>query len=272
MRPLAENKRQNLLTAIRASALVILLAVFLGTGPSKLSASAQSKDDASEYKKLQELDQQTLHHGGNAATWRELRAIRDYFVKSGDPGALFLVEKLKAMNEAERKYLRGSEQLDIRVTQYMMLMEKQGTPLNIKYSIGFILADMFPHTSVETQTTILKTIVTSYTPSTYGREDRQFLDFALDRIGRPAVPYLIQVAGHNFPTVRCGAMGSLSDLAEDAKKAGLPDAPKLDCEATPKQREATLSEWKAWWEKYSDKFPYPELPSFFDLNAGEGIH
>ncbi|HEY4836986.1 MAG TPA: hypothetical protein VIH72_00140 [Candidatus Acidoferrales bacterium] len=59
-------------------------------------------------------------------------------------------------------------------------------------------------------------------------------------------------------------MDSLTSLAGQAKKAGVPDAPKLDCDAATKQRDVELTEWKVWWEKYGDKFPFPEVPSFFD--------
>jgi hypothetical protein len=265
MWPSRDRTYRKTRVTVRAIALPFSLILLLGLVPSELFASAQEQDFSNKYQQLQNLTFPDLKHDANDADKREERAIRDYFVKSGDVGARFLIGKLRDMNEDERKFLHGSEQFDIRVTRYMQLRLQQGQSNLLKYAIGFILADAFGRTNAETQTAILKEIVSSYTPSTYGKEDRQFLDFALVRIGRPGVPYLLQVAGHNFPTVRCGAMGSLASLADDAKKAGLPDAPKLDCDAATKQREAALSEWKVWWEKYGDKFPFPELPGFFDL-------
>jgi hypothetical protein len=270
MWPSANTVHRKTRLKIRAVALSISLLIFVGVFPSKFWLSAQELDFTKKYERLQKLEFPDLKRGDTKADEREERAIRDYFVQSGDAGARFLIGKLRRMNDDERKFLGGSDQLDIRVTQYMQSRIEQGQSNKLKYAIGFILADAFPHTDADTQTAILKELVNSYTPSTYGKEDRQFLDFALDRIGRAGVPYLIQVAGHNFPTVRCGAMSSLTGLADDAKKARLPDAPRLNCDAAPKVREAELNEWKAWWEKYGDKFPFPELPSFFDLNV-EGV-
>jgi hypothetical protein len=270
MWPSANTMHRKPRLKVRAMALSISLLIFVGVFPSKFFASAQELDFAKKYERLQRLEFPDLKRGANDADNREERAIRDFFVESGDAGARFLVGKLRGMNEDERKFLGGSDQLDIRVTQYMQSRMKQGQSNKLKYAIGFILADAFPHTNSDTQTAILKELVASYTPSTYGKEDRQFLDFALDRIGRPGVPSLIQVAGHNFPTVRCGAMASLTSLAEDAKRAGLPDAPKLDCNAAPRQRETALNEWNAWWKKYGDGFPFPTLPSFFDLTVDGG--
>jgi hypothetical protein len=209
-----------------------------------------------------------LHHGADPATWRELRAIRDYFVQAGAPGARFLVGKLKAMNEDERKFLHGSEEFDVHVAQYMMLMQERETPALIKYDVGFILADMFGRTSTDTQTAILNELAASYTPSTYA--DHGALDFDLDRIGRPGVSYLIVLANHNFQSVRCGGMKALNDLGKEAKSAGLPDSPKLNCKATADQRQFALNDWKAWWEKYGDRFTFPVLPSFFDWNKDGG--
>jgi hypothetical protein len=248
-----------------AIGLVLPLLLLPGMFPSSLALAAQERDFPGEYQKLETLEFPSLKRGDVDAHRREERAIRDYFIKSGDAGARFLVGKLKEMNDDERQYLHGSEQFDIRVTQYMQLRMERGESNLLKYSIGFILADMFPHTTAETQTMILRELASSYTPSTYGREDRQFLDFALNQIGRPGVPYFIQVAGHNFPTVRCGAMASLTGLAETAKKASLPDAPKLDCNAPAEQRQVALNEWKAWWEKNGGKVRFPRLPSFFDI-------
>jgi hypothetical protein len=248
----------------RGTALTISLTLLLGIFPSRLFASTQEQDFAKKYQRLQKLMFPDPKPTINLADKREEREIRDYFVQSGDVGARFLVGKLRDMNEDERKFLHGSEKFDDRVAQYMQLRIKQGQSNELKYAVGWILADMFGPSSAETRTAILKEIVASYTPSTYGNGDSQFLDFALDRIGRAGVPSLIQVASHTFPTVRCGAMDSLTSLAGHAKKAGVPDAPKLDCDAATKQRDVELTEWKVWWEKYGDKFPFPEVPSFFD--------
>jgi hypothetical protein len=247
---------------VRAIVLIIPLILFFGVWPSNLFVSAQPYDFEGEYEQLQKLELKMLGSGANTATWRELRTIRNYFFQAGDPGAKFLVEKLRAINEDERKFLHGSEEFDVHVAQYMMLMKEQGRSALTKYDLGYILADMFGRTSRDTRTAILNELVASYTPSTYG--DHGALDFDLDRIGRPAVPYLIVVANHNFQSVRCGGMEALSDLGKIAKKASLPDAPKLDCRASADQRGIALNEWKVWWEKYGDKFPFPEFPSFFD--------
>jgi hypothetical protein len=250
---------------INAVSFAVALLLVSHSNVAQAKSAENNHDFANEYQQLQKLQFKILSHGASDEDSHKLRAIRDYFVQTGDSGARFLIGKLNAMSEDERKYLKGSEQYDIRMVQYVQRLIDRGQAITIKYSIGFILADMFGRTSPDTQTAILKAMFNSYTPSTYGKEDRQNLDAAFIRIGRPAIPYLIEVANHNFPSVRCGAVLSLTDLAQEAKKAGLPDAPPLDCNAPPEQRQLALREWKAWWEKYGDKFPFPEIPSFFDL-------
>src|ERR1019366_1452987 len=268
MWPSSDKKQRKIPLSVRASAFIIPLILFLCICISGLSMPAQANDLASEYEQLQKLEVKILHHGADPATWRELRAIPDYFVQAGDPGARFLVGKLKAMNEDERKFLHGSEEFDVHVAQYMMLMQERETLALIKYDVGFILADMFGRTSTDTQTAILNELVASHTPSTYA--DHGALDFDLDRIGRPGVSYLIVLANHNFQSVRCGGMKALNELGKEAKNAGLPDSPKLNCKAMADQRQFALNDWKAWWEKYGDRFTFPVLPSFFDWNKDGG--
>jgi hypothetical protein len=267
MSPQLYIKRPKRVLAISAMPFFLLLVTLLGIVPYHFLLAAQQQDFAIKFERLQKLTFPDITHGVSDANKRELRSIRDYFVQSGDPGARFLIGKLRAMNEDERKFLHGSDQFDIRVTEYTQLRMKQGQSNLLKYSIGFILADMFGHTSSDTQTAILRELVSSYTPSTY---PDHALDYSLDRIGRPAVPYLIILADHNFQAVRCGGMDALRSLGEEAKKVSLPDAPKLDCKAPVEQRHIALNDWKAWWEKYGDKFPFPTLPSFFDLDVDGG--
>jgi hypothetical protein len=230
----------------------------------------QERQFAKEYQELVAIQVAMMKQSAPIQGRREMQTIRDYFLKSGDAGARFLVEKLKGMDEDERRFLHGSTEFDVHVVEYMDRMTERGEPVSTKVAVVFILEDVFPNTSAKTQTEILEAIVASYTPSTYGGEDRGVLDGALVRIGPAGVPYLFQVADHAAPSVRCGAELTLSDIGKAAKDAHLPAPPILDCNMSDSERRAALKAWSGWWNANRGKFPFPKVPNLLDIPVAQG--
>jgi hypothetical protein len=138
-----------------------------------------------------------------------------------------------------------------------------------KYDVCLILADIFPTVTTATQSNILNTLQESYMPSNYGRDDMQFLHYAMWRIGQKALPSLLTLAtSHPAELVRCGVSSGLESTIEQIQKDNpqlKPFPPALDCRAAEQQRGEAAAAWKIWWTRHERDVSFPVLPSIFDL-------
>jgi hypothetical protein len=223
---------------------------------------AADRDLNSEYKKLSELEFKMIDRDPTSAEKAQMREFRDHFVEAGSPGAHFLIAKLNAMTADDKEFFtKATGPVDEEVEPYLRRWRYAGKSYELKYAVIFILADLYPRTDADTQAAILKAIVASYTPPTWG--DKR-MEAALERIGRPGIAALLEVANELDAPVRCGAADALAELGKAAAKQGLPAAPGLDCNAYPADRLAQLQQWHAWWDKYGAQVTLPEAASPFD--------
>ena len=249
------------------TSVAVLLALLFPQAGSALAAS----DVEDHYHSLETLNSDITRRGASPADYKQLRSLRDFFVAQGDPGAVLLVAKLQQMNEGELRFLGGREEFSERVTDYVVKYHNT----ILKYDVCMILADMFEGLSPQMQRSVLETISASFTPSTYGREDMQFLWVALERIGPNAVPYIIRLANHRSEQVRCRASSVLWDIAKACASGqpGQPETklpPKLNCEVSTDQREAAIRTWERWWREEGKEYPFPKEPSLFDVVDSSG--
>ncbi len=229
---------------------------------------APASDLESRFARLEALSIRIGQKGADSKSNIELRQIRDFFVLGKDEAGVFLIDKLRVMNEEERRFLAGSADPLMGVAYVQNLREHGKTTLT-KYYVCAILADAFPRLSPPVQGQVLESISASYTPSSYGQEDMQALHFALLRIGPQAVPQLLRLAASCSEPVRCGVMRVLNSIAEDAQKAVSSEAlrvpPNLDCKGKLENRSQALERWTVWWNDVGRKAPFSEIPSFFEM-------
>ncbi|GEM_PF-5385382 len=224
------------------------------------------------YHRLARLSYKITTKGTVEADEKESRRIRDYFVSTGDPGGRFLIQKLQQIIAEELDFLKGRQGDTTAIVAYAEHLRERGkTPL-LKYDVCWILADAFPKLSADLQQATLKAIVSSYTPSTYFREDIGGLNHALIRTGPQAVPYLLELASHRNELARCSVSDVLNSLGQELIASGKAraenrDPPHLDCHASPEQRQSALRDWGRWWQDCGKQLTFPVIPSFFDLDG-----
>lgn len=234
-----------------------------------LPVSASSNADAldADFQKLTALRIQVLHGGASESDLVAFRAVRDSFVRHGDAAAEFLIGKLREMNNEEATYEKDLNDVEggLRYLGDQVDHHKGGLA---KYDICFILADAFPKVSSQTQSDILNALQQSYRPSNYGRDDMQFLHYAMWRIGKRAVPVLLRLSvEHPASLVRCGVSSGLNSALEqiETKNPQLKELPPtLDC--TARSYRQAVEHWKRWWERYGRDVVFEPLPSFYDMS------
>jgi len=227
------------------------------------SGTTQPSDFERHFQRLESLSAEIPVKGASEARMKELQSIRDLFASKGDSAALFLIQKLSEINQDERKFLKGSED-PVRGLSYTAYLHDHNLSAYRKFAICNILADMFPQLGAQIQDRVLKTLVESYTPSTYFREDLSAMNYAMIRIGPAAIPYWFQLTNHQNENVRCSSSDVLRSIGEEVSAPMKPKPPQLDCHAAEGLRRSLIAKWREWWDKVGHEGPFPKAPSFFE--------
>lgn len=248
------------------------LLVLLGISVAVLSyaQTPRSEDVEAHFEKLQSLRLKMLKSGSSTADMREMRRLRDFFASQGDAGAHFLLGKLEKENSEEMAFMKSNawdeSKMDVAA---QWIAQRKGPP---KYDLCLILADMFDKVSPDVQKAILGALQHSYTPSTFSTEDVQFLNLALSRVGKPAVPVWLALANHETEFVRCNISGLLRSLGKqlsgpEGGNEPIPNAPEIPCTGSAEQRRKALSLWQEWWETQGRLRRFPKIESLYDRDT-----
>lgn len=242
-----------------------LMGPSLGTASPRQTATGD--DLELHFAKMQKLSFKILKSGSSGSDLRDMRDLRDFFVSAGDVGARFLVQKLEKENSDEMAFMKSQGWDESKTDLTVQWIDKRTGPP--KYDLCFILADMFERVSPDAQAEILSALRNSYTPSTFFSEDIQFLNHALARVGRSAIPVWLNLANQETEFVRCSISSLLRDLAErlsgrEGGKDAVPSAPVIPCTGPVEQRRKASAAWQEWWESYGKFRRFPEIESIYD--------
>jgi hypothetical protein len=247
-----------------------LIAIVLLTCSANVWALSSSDKFETEFQTLKGLRIESLNMGTDNTAFARVRASYQAFIGGGDTAAEFLIAKLRQMNAEEAKYEKDLNDTGggLKYLADQVIQNKDGVA---KYDICFILAEIFPRASSPTQTEILAVLRQSYMPSSYGRDDMQFLHYSMWRIGAKAVPSLLDLAAtHPSEFVRCGVSSGLNSMVEQnrTENSHLRSLPaRLDCKAPQERRLRDIGDWSAWWANHEKDATVPAIPYILDARA-----
>jgi hypothetical protein len=191
---------------------------------------------ADHLKREQEIDQEYQRNGAAAMT--------------------FLLNKLSVVNEREKLFIHGPDDIEGGL-QFLASEAEAGRTTLTRYAICYILSDMYHTKNGSQRKEIIQGLVNSFLPSTQGREDVETMDGALFRLGSDGVEGFLELANSPSEFNRCHASLILKGLG----KSG---APQVDCTADASTRVLSIAAFRNWWKVNSSTVRWPVFPSYFD--------
>ena len=170
----------------------------------------------SELQQLANARSATLDHATASDHLKREKEIQQEYLNRGSEGIMFLLNKLSAINEREKSFIHGPDDVDGGL-QFLASEAEAGRTLLVRYAVCYILSDMYPKASAIQRKEIVHGIVGSFLPSTQGREDIETMDGALFRMGKDGLKGFLELASSQSEFNRCHASLILMGLGKAAR-------------------------------------------------------